>query len=463
MSSRGAPADGAAAGRQALTPGWLAQRLAALGVPLHGAQLCVAFSGGADSTALLATLATLAALQPRWRLRLRALHVDHALHAHSARWARAARAQAQRLGVACTVLRRPVRPRAGESVEAEARATRYAALRGALAEGEWLLLAHHGDDQLETVLLQLLRGAGPAGLAASPERSGRELRPLLPLRRAALRAALAAAGLEWSEDPSNADARFDRNYLRQEVVPRLLARWPGATGAVARSARLAAEAQALLAAQADAQLAQLRDGATLRASGLRALAAPARRNALRRWLQLQRVPLPDERRLQELAGSLLRARADAQPQVQWQGGEVRRQGDRLHALARPPAGEPAAAWPAEGLRWNWRRQPRLALPGGGWLELLPDPHGGLRRAALPATLRVAARAGGERLAGAAGSRRVKELLRLQGLPAWQRAQVPLVHDGNQLLAVGEAWLAPSVAQPKGARGARLRLRWRSPV
>jgi tRNA(Ile)-lysidine synthase len=465
MNARGAPADGAAAGRHVLTPGWLAQRLAALGVPLRGARLCVAFSGGADSTALLATLAT---LQRSGRLQLRALHVDHALHADSPRWARAARAQARRLGVPCTVMRRPVRPRAGESVEAAARVTRYAALRGALADGEWLLLAHHGDDQLETVLLQLLRGAGPAGLAASPERAGRELRPLLPLPRAALRAALARLGLGWSDDPGNADLRFDRNYLRQEIVPRLLARWPGAAGAVARSARLAAEAQALLATQADSQLALAHDGAALRASALRALAVPARRNALRRWLQRSGLPLPDESRLRELAGPLLRARADAQPCVRWPGAEVRRQGDRLHALAAQSSSVPAgaamaAAWPAGGLRWHWRRQPRLLLPGGGWLELLPDPHGPLCRAALAATLRVGVRAGGERLAGAGGSRRVKELLRLQGLPAWQRSQVPLVSDDNQLLAVGEAWVAPAVAAVKGARGARLRLRWRPSV
>jgi tRNA(Ile)-lysidine synthase len=476
MSARGAPANGAAAGGQALTPDWLARRLLALGVPSRGARLCVAFSGGADSTALLATLAQLAASQPRWQLQLRAVHVDHALHLGSAGRARSARAAARGLGVPCTVLRRPVHAARGESVEAAARATRYAALRTARLPAEWLLLAHHADDQLETVLLQLLRGAGPAGLAASPERAGQELRPLLPLRRAALRAALAAAGLAWSEDPSNADTRFDRNFLRHELLPTLLARWPGAPAAVARSARLAAEAAQLLGALADAQLALARDGRALCAPALRALALPARRNLLRRWLQYLGLPLPDERRLREVAGPLLKARADAQPCVRWPGAEVRRQGERLHAFALPagagtvPApgtrAAPAAAgqsWPSTGLAWDWRRNQRLALPGGGALELRPDPHGGVLRAALPARLRVAPRAGGERLAGAAGSRRVKELLRLQGLPAWQRGQVPFVHDDNQLLAVGDAWIAPALAPVKGARGARLRLRWLPPV
>jgi tRNA(Ile)-lysidine synthase len=463
MSARGAPADGAAAGGQPLTPDWLARRLGALGVPLRGARLCVAYSGGADSTALLATLAE---LRPRWHLRLRAMHVDHALVAGSAGRARQARATARHLGVPCTVLRRPVRAVRGESIEARARTTRYAALRAGLEADEWLLLAHHADDQLESVLLQLLRGAGPAGLAASPERAGRELRPLLPLRRAALRAALGQAGIAWTEDPSNADTRFDRNFLRHEVLPALLARWPGAPAAVARSARLAAEASQLLSAQAGALLDRACDGEALRASALRALAPPARRNLLRHWLQARGLPLPDERRLRELAGPLLKARADAQPCVRWDGAEVRRQADRLHALPRPAATAAraeAARWPEGGLSWHWRRQPRLALPGGGVLELLPDPHGGLLHAALPPRLRVAPRAGGERLGGAAGSRRVKELLRRQGLPAWQRGQVPLVHDDNQLLAVGDAWISPAVAPVKGARGARLRLRWLPPV
>jgi tRNA(Ile)-lysidine synthase len=479
MSTRGAPADGAAAGGHPLTPDWLARRLVALGVPLRGAQLCVAFSGGADSTALLATLAQLAALQPRWQLQLRAVHVDHALQAGSAGRARRARAAARRLAVPCTVVRRAVRVARGESVEAAARATRYTALRAARRPDEWLLLAHHADDQLETVLLQLLRGAGPAGLAASPERAGRELRPLLPLRRAALRAFLAAGRLAWIEDPSNADTRFDRNFLRRELLPPLLARWPGAPVAVARSARLMAEATQLLAAQADAQLDRARDGQALCAAALRVLALPARRNLLRRWLQNLGLPLPDERRLRELAGPLLKARADAQPCVRWPGAEVRRQGERLHAIALPAAagsspatgvlppaaaaGEAREAWPSAGISWDWRRNRRLALPGGGTLELRPDPHGGVLRAALPDCLRVAPRAGGERLPGVAGSRRVKELLRLQGLPAWQRGQVPLVHDDNQLLAVGDAWIAPALAPVKGARGARLRLRWLPPV
>jgi len=458
VNARGAPtAPRPSAPR--LTATWLAQRLAALGVPLRGARLCVACSGGADSMALLVALA---ALRRRWRLQLRALHVDHALQAGSGGWAAATRARAAQLGVDCEVLRRPVRVPRGASLEAVARDERQRALRAQLAPGEWLLFAHHAEDQLETVLLQLLRGAGPAGLAGMPERAGWELRPLLPLPRAALRACIERAGLGWVDDPSNADPRFDRNYLRGEVLPRLLARWPGATTTVARSARLAAEAALLLAGLADAQLERARTGRALRVTALRGLAEPARRNVLRRWLQWCGLPLPDERRLRELAGPLLLVRADAQPCVRWTGAEVRRHGALLHAL---PEGAADAGWPEGGLAWRWRRQPVLALPGGGVLELRADPHGSILHAALPPQLLVRQRAGGERLAAAGGSRRVKELLRVAGVPAWLRGQVPLTYAGGQLLAVGGDWLGAGDVKRAGAgrRPRRWRLSWRPPI
>ncbi len=444
----------------ALTPPWLARRLVALGVPLRGARLCVACSGGADSMALLAALAP---LRERWGLGVRALHVDHALQPGSAAWAAATRARAARLGVACTVLRRPVKVARGESPEAAARDARLRALRGRLAPDEWLLFAHHAEDQLETVLLQLLRGAGPAGLAGMPERAGRELRPLLPLARASLRECVERAGIGWVDDPSNADTRFDRNYLRAEVLPRLLARWPGATATVARSARLAAEAAGLLGEMADGQLARARVGRGLRAVSLRVLAGPERRNLLRRWLQWCALPLPDERRLRELAGPFLRAREDAQPCVRWAGAEVRRHGGLLHAL---PAGATDAAWPGGGLAWRWRRERTLALPGGGTLELRADPHGPIDGAQLPPRLLVRPRGGGERLAGPGGSTRAKELLRVAGVPAWLRGQVPFVNAGGRLVAVGGDWLreVPKVKRTRGrGQATRFRLIWRAPI
>jgi tRNA(Ile)-lysidine synthase len=323
---------------------WLGRRLRELAGPLRGARLCVAFSGGIDSTALLAALA---ALRARASFELRALHVNHHLQPGAAGFARAARKGARQLAVPCLVLDAPVRVSRGESPEAAARAARYAALRSQLHAGEWLLLAQHQDDQVETLLLQLLRGAGVAGLAAMPERAGCMLRPLLPVTRAQLLAYLRHQGLGWSEDPSNADERYGRNFLRLRVLPALRERWPALGTTICRSAALAAEAQHLLAARADDALQEANDGAALRVTVLRRLGAAERRNALRRWLERRGLPMPDQRRLQELAGPLLRARYDAQPFIRWPGALVRRHGDLLHAGADAPSSPtPTDAWPA---------------------------------------------------------------------------------------------------------------------
>ncbi len=440
---------------------WLARQLRTQIGSLRGAQLCVAFSGGADSMALLAALA---ALRARSGFQLRALHVNHRLQPQADAMAASALQAAATLAVDCEVLRAPVRVPRGASLEATARTVRYAALRARLAEGEWLLLAQHREDQFETVLLQLLRGAGVAGLAAMPLKSGTLLRPLLPVSSAALRGYLQRRRIRWHEDPSNADQRFDRNYLRLQLTPLIEARWPGAMQTVARSAALAAEAQMLLETLADRDLRVAHDGAALQVSVLRRLGATECRNALRRWLALMNLPLPDQRRLQEIAGPVLRARHDAQPLVAWPGAEVRRHGDLLYARARAvgnhaqPRAVPAAA--PRPLRWDWRARPRLLLPAGGSLRLVPDASGPLAVAALPARFLIRFRVGGERLAREHGQQTLKRLLQEHHLPPWLRAAVPLLYAGRRLVAVADWWCAGELLhQNVRAGGPRARLRW----
>ena len=464
MKRRAAPAAGAAANLATFNSQRLALQLRQLVGPLAGERFCLAYSGGADSTALLAAMGVLRA---RFRLELRAVHVNHQLQPAATRLARAARASARRLGVACRVVLAPVKPVRGASPEAAARAARYAALRAALRKGEWLLLAQHQDDQAETLLLQLLRGAGVAGLAAMPARAGLLLRPLLDVPREHLVAYLRRRAILWTDDPSNADERFDRNYLRLRVLPLLRARWPGLGVTLGRSAALAAEAQGLLAEAADTQLRPAWDGAALRVSVLRRLGAAARGNALRRWLDLQGIPMPDQRRLREISGPLLQARYDAQPRVHWNGGEVRRHGDRLYAAQDSvvPAASGRVRPSLLAVRdWRWRRHRRLDLSDGAWLELRADPHGGLLGSALPDQLQVAFRRLDGKVAGLPGSRQLKRLLQSPAIPPWQRSEVPLLYANGRLIAVGDYWQAPGVrAAPGAALGGpdprRLRLRW----
>jgi tRNA(Ile)-lysidine synthase len=431
---------------QSLTSEWLGARLEALIGPLRGRTLCVAFSGGLDSSVLLAALSP---LRSRRRLSVRALHVNHQLHPHAQRWADAAGAQARRLRVPFERIDAPVVRRRGESLEAAARAVRYRALGSHLRSGQLLLTAHHQEDQLETVLLALLRGSGVRGLCAmaavTPWSGTLLLRPLLPLARAQLEQYARAQALAWSEDPSNQDERFDRNYLRQRVLPLIRQRWPAAAATVSRSASHLAEARALLEQLSLEQLRAARDGEALRVSVLSRLTAAQRGNALRQWIAERGLAAPDHRRLREIAGPMLHSRADALPVVRWQGGELRRHGDRLFAL-HGPAAPPAARF------WDWRAQPWLTLEGGAALGLVREPHGDVRLGALPPRLRVSFRQGGERLQGARGRVALKTLLQAHGLPPWEREAVPLLGDGERIIAVADLWLDPAY-RAGGAAGA----------
>jgi len=190
-------------------------------------------------------------------------------------------------------------------------------------------------------------------------------------------------------------------------------------------------------------------------SALRRLSLPQRRNALRQWINERGLKPPDHRRLREICGPLLAARADALPRVSWRGGQLCRYADRLFAFAVPVARNPGAVEP-----WDWRAQPWLALSAGGALGLVRERHGDVRLSALPPVLSVRERSGGERLAGAQGRMALKDLLQAQGLAPWERAAVPLIMRAGRIIAVADLWLDRSYGAG-GARAAdRGRFRWR---
>jgi len=452
-TSAGAPARFDAA--------WLAARLKAMLGPLRGRRLCVAYSGGLDSAVLLTALA---ALRVRERFALRALHIDHRLHAASADWARAALTRARKLRVPCRIITLRIDGGDGQSIEAAARDARYRALAEALAGDELLLTAHHQEDQLETVLLALLRGSGVRGLAAmgavTPWAGRLLLRPLLAVSRAQLEHYARARRLDWSEDPSNADERFDRNYLRRSVLPLVRRRWPAAAATVSRSAAHLAEARALLEQLAGSVLADARDGDALRVSALRRLALPQRRNAVRQWIAERGLQPPDHRRVREICGPMLAARDDALPRVSWRGGELRRYAGRLFAFAGAAPRVVTARTAAAPENWDWHARPWLSLADGGALGLVRDRHGDVQLAALPRVLRVRARRGGERLAGAQGRQALKDLLQAQGVAPWERAAVPLIEHRGRIIAVADLWLDAAYRAREPAAAGRGRFRWR---
>ncbi len=412
----------------------------------HEGPVLVAFSGGMDSSTLL----HLAARDPRIRARgLRAVHVDHGLHPQSGAWAQACAQTCGQLGIALEVRRVAVVSQ-GEGLEAAARAARHAAFAEVLAPGELLATAHHRDDQAETVLLRLLRGAGD-GLAAMrplrPFAGGWLWRPLLDLPREALLAYAREHALHWLEDPSNQSDRHDRNFLRHHVLPRLCGRWPQAGQSLARSARLLADQADLLAGEDQRRLARVQglDPATLSLPALLEETPPWRARLLRAWTAgLGLPPLPGDAPASIETG-LLASRTDAEARFAWAGAVMHRWRDLLHAAPEtaPLPGDFDVTWPGH--------EP-LALPTGDVLRMEPARD-------FDTPLRVFARQGGERLRlpGRDHHTTLKHALQDLGVPPWERARLPLLgHPDGRLLAAGDLLVAAELDDWLAAHGTRLR-------
>jgi tRNA(Ile)-lysidine synthase len=427
----------------------LAALLAALEPAWQTASWCVAVSGGIDSVVLLHAMSALRSGGPPFGLRV--VHVDHGLQAQSPDWAGDCAQLCRKLGVPFEVLHLRLAAAAGESVEARAREARYAALARQLRPGEWLLTAHHEDDQLETLLIQLMRGAGVAGLAgmpaAAPLGAGRHGRPLLGVDRAAIAAYAAEHALAFQRDPMNDDPRFDRGWLRSELLPRLRSRWPAAAATVSRSAAHLAQASRLLGELARTDALAAADGSRLSVAALQGLSRDRQANLLRAWLREHGLRPPPAARLAAVLDELIPAREDAQPLVRWPGGEVRRYRGRLYAM--PPL--PGVA-----------RVAALAPGAGGGAELgvgcgrfsLVRGEPGRILAPLPAPLEVRFRGGGESLRPSAGRprKRLKDLCQEAGIVPWMRPRLPLVYAGGRLVAVADLWVEAEFQAPSGAPG-----------
>ena len=394
------------------------------------APLCVAYSGGPDSTALLHALAALPEARHRG---LRAIHVDHGLHGDSAAWAAHCRALCDALEVSLVVVNVVVDRSRGDGLESAARRARHGAFAETMREGERVVLAHHRDDQAETVLMKLLRGAGPEGLAGMREQRpfahGELWRPLLGTPRALLLDYVAANGLRTIDDPSNADSALARGYLRDTVLPGLRRHWPQAVDSITHSARLCADAADLLASQWKDALRELHDTDTgsLDAHGWLALPTAWRVPLLDHWLHAAGLAAPTTAQRIQLERQIARAGPGRLPLVRWTHTEVRVWRGRIWAM--PPEGDIDPLW-----EQAWQGE-SLALPGRGSLRLDAG------RLAAPLTVRV--RRGGEHLRprGDRHTRELRDLFQQGAMPPWLRPRCPLIYEGNALVAVADRWVS----------------------
>lgn len=409
----------------------------------------VAFSGGLDSTVLLHLLVDLA--QQHRLPPIAAVHVHHGIQAVAEAWPKHCQAVCDALGLPLQVI--DVQVPGGASLEQAAREARYGAFARLTASNELLLTAQHRDDQAETLLFRLLRGAGVRGLSAMPSvrplGGGQLLRPLLDVPRAELERYATEHRLSWVEDPSNADHQYSRNYLRHQVMPALTARWPQAALSMSRSAAHLSEAQGLLDELAIMDLEAARTLSdfpwlglpSLALEPLQGLSAARQRNALSHWLsRFGRLPDADHWRGWD---NLRDAAVAGRPIWRLADGELHRAAGRIWWLS--------GAWlqAVDGrLPWSCPQSP-LQLPGNGQVALLGTPPTG--------SLHVRYRQGGEvvQLAGR-GHRDLKRLLNESGLPGFVRGRLPLLYQDERLLAVAN--LPALAANPR----AGWQLQWQPP-
>jgi tRNA(Ile)-lysidine synthase len=407
----------------------------------------VAFSGGLDSTVLLHALATSAR---QHGVAVLAVHIDHGLQEDSEKWAEQCRSAVAALDVEFQSKRVMVDRTAGKGQEAAARDARYAALASLMSPGDWILSAHHQDDQAETLLLNLLRGSGPAGIAGiaaiRPFENGWLARPMLSFSRDSLHEYANHHDLSWIEDPSNSDGSFDRNFLRHEVLPKLESRWSGLSKRLHRSSRIAADTATLLDDLGAIDVQTLGDRPDrLRVDALTSLPLERQRNVLRYALRQLGLQTPSAAHLQRLLDEVVAARDDAEPVLKWSGVEIRRYRNYLYLLAADLTELPADTTVPKGCD-------RVELGHGlGALWLESDAALGLDGKLLERGLELRYRQGGEklRLVDQSHTKTLKNLLQEKSIVPWMRNRIPLVFAGDELVAVADLWLAADAASTPG--------------
>lgn len=409
----------------------------------------VAYSGGVDSHVLLSLCL---ALRSELNLRLRVIHINHGLSPHAKAWAAHCARVCQQYAV--DYVEETVTLDLQHGVEEAARHARYAAFARHLAQHDILLTAHHEEDQAETILLQLLRGAGLKGLAAMPVKkafaSGFHGRPLLSFTRAAIEDYAKAADLTWIEDESNEAVRFTRNFIRHEMIARLKTRWPTVTQTLSRSASHCAEALQLLDefAKEACRQAQGSQENTLSVQKLLLLDTKKQRLVLRAWIQLHHYPLPNTKKLYAIQSQMLQAAVDRLPCITWQQVEMRRYRDDLYLMESKahPDTEQVIAWAAT----------KTPLEIGMGLLRAEKTKGRGLRANIP-SLTIRFRQSGESVTlHGRGRHTLKNLFQEWGVPPWERARVPLIFSEQTLIGALGYFLDDAYAAKEDEMGWELK-------
>ena len=408
----------------------------------------IGYSGGIDSHVLLHLCASMAHLKEK----ITAVYVHHGLQLEADAWAEHCKKTATGLGVDFKVIRVDAIASQGESPEEVARNARYTALRTLIETDDLLLVAQHREDQLETVLLQLFRGSGLSGLSAMPAfmnfGKGVLLRPLLNTPKIAVEVYAKLHNLSWIEDPSNQSNNFNRNFLRNAIVPLLKQRWPACDKTVARSAGHCSEAQLLLSEQAKKLFLPIFNilDETLTISQLIAYSLNQQRLVIREWFQMLNLKMPSQAFIERIQSDVISVRPDSDPLLSGKGYCIRRYRDKLYCLKVGEAEKIVASiWP--------KMQISFSFSAGQALYFMPSSAGICYDKWQKSTVVVKARSGGEKISlpGRKGHHDLKQLFQEAGIAPWERAGIPLIYLDDKLAVVGNLWISADFYSEKEQR------------
>lgn len=413
----------------------------------HRTRWHVAFSGGLDSTALLSLLYQWK--QDKKSIEIDCIHVHHGLSIYANQWETHCVQWCQQFATPCQVEKVNVSPLG--SIEANARMARYEALRKYIQNSQDVLLtAHHQDDQAETLLLQLLRGAGLKGLSAMPSitefAQGILFRPLLSVNRAQLEAYAREYGLSWMDDDSNTHLDFDRNFLRANVIPLLQQRWPAMTKTVSRAAHHLAESQSFLTQALTQYYEQVKtdDPAILLIEPLKNFSMSVQGFILRYWFEQMKVIMPNQAVMSEIHKSMIESKCDANPHVHWGNVDLYRYQERLYCVV----GKIQATHQSI-MTWDFHCP--IEIPGVGILKAINCKKNGLKPPPKGVVVTIQFRKSGEKiqLHRRKGHHMLKKLFQEWGVPPWRRHVIPLVYYDEELVCVVGHGIAQDWADEEG--------------
>jgi tRNA(Ile)-lysidine synthase len=392
-------------------------------------QICIAYSGGVDSHVLLH-------LAHQTFPNLKAIHINHALSAADDQYQQHCEQVCAQLNIPLSCVTIDVQQFAGKGLENAARTARRAVWQQHLTAQDILLVAHHADDQAETILYRLLRGAGPHGLSGikplSKVGQAKLFRPFLQINKQQILAYAREQQLSWIQDQTNQNDQFDRNYLRNKVMPLLTRRWAHATASINRAGSLCAQLLSNLEPiMADKLARMLGNDLTLDLTTLQQENFATQLELLRAWLQRHQI-IPSSKQLQLLFQQVVNARHDAQPQLQFAGKIVQRSKHRLYVLE--PIKTATAAAAEETIEISWNMQDKLLLPNGEHLtvqHISTDASFIDKLKQQSVTVRI----------GAHG-RKAKKIFQQAGVPPWERLKFPLIFVGDRLVAIAGLWHSP---------------------